>query len=317
MARRRDGLEHRPAGEQDVYLYNTYGGPLATITYPTGKTELTTYHYNVLGQKTCQTSVAAFAQNIDCHETKTTKGTARVAGTTSWTYNADGQVITQTNPLTQTATTAADVLHGTGDCTATIAGAAYCTVTTSPSGEVIVTYNDQDGRQVGKVTGYGTSTAVTTKTAYDVKLGNTASCVTGVATATNCTIYTATNSQSTVTYLNAATEAIKTVPPGSNFVTTSTYDATGHVLTAKTNGGTTTDGYNKVGELTSVTYSGTASGYTAPTNVTYTYNADGQQTKMVDGTGTTTTGYNGFGQESSTSTGPPRACTTATTPTAR
>ncbi len=292
-----------PMGNKTVYLYNTYGGPLATITYPTGKTEITEYHYNVLGQKTCQASAAAFAQSIDCKETETTKGTARVTGTTSWTYDADGETVSQTNPLTQTATTGYDVLHGSGDCTAGIAGAAYCTVTTSPSGEVTVTYDDQDGRQVGKVTGYGTATATTTKTAYDVKLGaSTGYCPTGLATATNCTIYTGTNGQLTVTYLNAATEAIQTSSPGGPF-TVETYDGTGHVLTTKTNAGTTTDGYNKDGELTSVSYSGTATGYSAPTNITYTYNADGDQTKMVDGSGTTTTGYDGFGRMLYTSDG--------------
>ena len=54
----------RPAREQD-------GLPLRHIrrpdcaTYPytkTDKTELTEYHYNILGQKICQTSVAAYAQ---------------------------------------------------------------------------------------------------------------------------------------------------------------------------------------------------------------------------------------------------------------
>ncbi len=298
-----------PLGNKTFSLYDTYGDPDATVAYPTAKTdntaEVTEYHYNILGKKICQTTVAAYAQHVDCLLTKTTKGTARVAGTTSWTYNADGEVIDQTNALTQATTTAYDVTHGTGDCTATITGAAYCTVTTSPTGDVTVTYEDHDGRQVGKVAGYGTSTPVTTTTVYDVKLGSsTGECPAGVATATNCTVSASGNNdyQST-TYFNAATEAIETMGGGSNFITTATYDGTGHVLKTKTNGGTTTNAYNKDGELTSATYSGTASGYTAPSNITYTYNAGGQQTKMTDGTGTTTTTYDGFGRVRSTDDG--------------
>ncbi len=286
-----------PLGRKTVDLYDTNNNPLATLTSVTGTTEITDYHYNVLGQKTCEATPAAYAQSYRCPG-----GTTRVAGTTSWTYDADGEATSQTNQLTQTTTTGYDVTHGTGDCTATITGAAYCTVTTSPTGEVTVTYSDQDGRQVGKVAAYDTSTVITTKTAYDVKPGSSTGYCTGVATTTNCTVYTGDNGTPSSTYLNAATEAIETEGSGSNFITTATYDATGHVLTSKTGGGTTTDGYNKDGELTSVSFSAN-SGYTAPTNIAYTYNADGQQTKMTDGTGTTTSQYDGFARLSSTQNG--------------
>jgi RHS repeat-associated protein len=281
-----------PLGRKTVDLYDTDGDPLASLISVTGTTEITEYHYNVLGQKTCESTPAAYAQGHRC------SGTTRVAGTTSWNYDADGEVVLQTNPLTQTASTAYDVAHGPADCTATITGAAYCTVTDSASGDVTATYYDQDGRQVGQVAGVGPPTETKTTTTYDVIPG-TGSCATGVATATSCTVTTNGNGQSTATYLNAATEAIKAVAPGS-LVTTATYDGTGHELTTTTAAGTTTDGYNKDGRVTSVGYSGTASGYAKPTNVAYTYNADGQQTKMTDGTGTTMTGYNGFGQLSST-----------------
>jgi RHS repeat-associated protein len=284
-----------PLGRKTVDLYDTYGNPYATLRSVTGKTEVTKYHYNILGEKTCESTPAAYAQGYRC------SGTTRVAGTTSWTYDADGEVILQTNALTQTTSTGYDVAHGPADCTAAIAGAAYCTVTNSPSGDVTATYYDQDGRQVGQVAGVGPPTETTTTTAYDVKPG-TGSCATGVATATNCQVTTNGNGQATVTYLNAATRDIKTVAPG-NEVTTATYDGTGHPLTTTTAAGITTDGYDKDGRLTSVSYSGTASGYSKPTNVSYTYNADSQQTKMTDGTGTTSTTYNGWGLVSSTHNG--------------
>ena len=281
-----------PLGRKTVDLYDTYGDPYASLISVTGTTEITEYHYNILGQKTCESTPAAYAQSHRC------SGTTRVAGTTSWNYDADGEVVIQTNPLTQSTGTAYEVAHGPADCTAAITGAAYCTVTSTASGDVTATYYDQDGRQVGQVAGVGPPSATKTTTAYDVPPG-TGSCATGVATATNCTVTTNGNGQSTVAYLNAATEAIKTVAPGSQ-VTTATYDSTGHPLSATTAAGTTTDAYNKDDQVTSVTYSGTAAGYVKPTNVAYTYNADGQQTKMTDGTGTTMTGYTGFGQLSST-----------------
>ncbi len=52
--------------------------------------------------------------------------------------------------------------------------------------------------------------------------------------------------------------------------------------------GTTTDAYDANSDLTSVTYSNTAGGYTTPSNVSYSYYPDGSRHTMVDGTGTTT-----------------------------
>ena len=58
--------------------------------------------------------------------------------------------------------------------------------------------------------------------------------------------------------------------------------------TTTTAAGTTTDAYDGFGDLTAETYSSTASGYSAPSNLSYTYYVDGSRETMTDGTGTTT-----------------------------
>ena len=52
--------------------------------------------------------------------------------------------------------------------------------------------------------------------------------------------------------------------------------------------GTTTDSYDANLDLTGVSYSNTASGYSTPTNQSYTYFVDGSRHTMVDASGTTT-----------------------------
>ena len=69
--------------------------------------------------------------------------------------------------------------------------------------------------------------------------------------------------------------------------------------TTTTPAGTTTDTYDAAGDLTSVDYSSTASGYITPANVSYTYNLDGTRNTMTDATGTTTYGYDGAGDVTS------------------
>ncbi|MHB8290291.1 MAG: RHS repeat-associated core domain-containing protein [Acidimicrobiales bacterium] len=275
-----------PAGDSRVYVYNTYGQVGLMFVHPTSGTTdgVQVGAYDSLGEKVCQGSAADTSQKIYCD------GSTRVPGTTSWTYNADGQVLTYTNGLTKTTTDAYDIPEGTGLCTASITGAAYCDTVVDPTGNTTVTYYDQTGRKVGVVTGAGTPSASTTATAYQVELGS-GPCTLGVATATNCEVTTNGNGQTTTKYLNALTQVIETISPGGH-VTDSTYDGTGNVVTTATASGITTNTYNLGNELTSVTYSGRATGFSAASDVTYTYNTAGQVTKTTDGTGTTTNVYN-------------------------
>ncbi len=73
--------------------------------------------------------------------------------------------------------------------------------------------------------------------------------------------------------------------------TTTTYYPGGKPDVVTTLAGSTTDTYDANGGLTSTTYSGTASGYSTPPNVSNTYNVDGTKATMTDGTGTTTYSY--------------------------
>jgi RHS repeat-associated protein len=280
-----------PSGHVTSYTYDQYGDVTGTTT-TTGTTQDV---FNILGQQVCQAAPAAFHQGYTCPA-----GTTRVPHTTSWTYDPDGEVVAETDPTTKTATTAYDVLAGTSPCTSAITGAAYCTAATDASGNVTVTYDDQDARKVGTVDGYGTSAQTTSTTGYDIEPGSTP-CAT-LATAVVCTVTTNGKGQATTNYYNVDTEAIKTVSPG-GMVTTATYNGTGKQVTSTTAAGTTTDGYDPDGSLASVRYSGTAGGYIAPAGVTYIYNPDGQRKQMIDGTGTTTYTYDTLGRLTKTTDG--------------
>jgi RHS repeat-associated protein len=78
-------------------------------------------------------------------------------------------------------------------------------------------------------------------------------------------------------------------------VTTDTYFPGGAIETSTTPAGETATGYDAAGDVTSLTYSGAASGYSAAPNVTNTYYQDRSKEKMVDGSGTTKYAYDDAG----------------------
>ncbi|MGH9170877.1 MAG: DUF6531 domain-containing protein [Acidimicrobiales bacterium] len=92
-----------------------------------------------------------------------------------------------------------------------------------------------------------------------------------------------------------------TTPPStadpSGQTTKYTYYPGGSPDATTTPAGTTTDGYDAMGDLTSQDYSGTATGYSAPADVSYTINPDGSRAEMTDGTGTTAYSYDAMGDE--------------------
>jgi RHS repeat-associated protein len=274
-----------PAGHVTTYGYDTYGDVTSTTTYPTSTQSDTTLDvYDADGEKVCEADPPAVTQGVTCPAA----GSSRVAETSTWTYDADGEVTQATNADGQSTNTAYD---GDGN---------VLTVTDALSNVTKNTY-DADDRLATKTTGYGSSTAATTSDAYDIAPG-TSPCSSSVTGVTFCNTVTNGLSQVTVDYYNALDQGIEAVAPGS--ITTSyTYDGVGNRLTTTTAAGTTTDGYDTANELTSITYSGTASGYTAPHNVAYTFNSDGLRTQMTDGTGTTSYTYNGLDELTSTQNG--------------
>ncbi len=82
--------------------------------------------------------------------------------------------------------------------------------------------------------------------------------------------------------------------------TTHSFYPGGNANAITTPAGTTTDNYDGAGDLTSVVYSNTAAGYSAPGNQAYTYNPDGSRKTMTDATGTTTYTPNAIGDVTST-----------------
>lgn len=82
-------------------------------------------------------------------------------------------------------------------------------------------------------------------------------------------------------------------------VTEFTYFPGGATDTKVTPSTTATDAYDAAGDLTSVIYSGLASGYTSPGNTTYVYNTDGSRYSETDATGTQTYGYDANGDMTS------------------
>ncbi|MGD0748329.1 MAG: RHS repeat-associated core domain-containing protein [Acidimicrobiales bacterium] len=79
--------------------------------------------------------------------------------------------------------------------------------------------------------------------------------------------------------------------------TATTYEPGGATASVTTPAGTTITGYDAAGDLTSTDYSGTASGYSTPADVTDTYFQDGSRHTMTDGSGTTTYGYDDAGDQ--------------------
>jgi RHS repeat-associated protein len=96
-----------------------------------------------------------------------------------------------------------------------------------------------------------------------------------------------------------STTTLSTASDPSGEMTDYTYYAGDEPDTTTTPAGTTADDYDASGDLTSVDYSSTASGYSAPANVSYTYNVDGTRNTMTDATGTTSYGYDGAGDVTS------------------
>ena len=81
--------------------------------------------------------------------------------------------------------------------------------------------------------------------------------------------------------------------------TTTSYEPGGSTASVTTPAGTMTTDYDPSGDVTSKSYSDTASGYTTPADVSYTYFQNGSRHTMTDGTGTTTYAYDDAGDTTS------------------
>jgi RHS repeat-associated protein len=211
-------------------------------------------------------------------------GGARVPDTTTTTYNAVGEIAAIVDPRGGTTRFTYD---GDGNPTST----------TSPTGAISTTRYDADNRPVVVTSGATSSSPSTITTAYDLTPGS-GPCFGTVTEATYCTSTTDSNGNVYVSYFDARDELIAEQRPG-GALTTHTYDAAGNE-TSRTDpaGATATYTYDAASRVTGITYSGGAT-----PSASYTYDADGRRTAMTDGTGTTTYSYDGDGRITSTTDG--------------
>jgi RHS repeat-associated protein len=244
--------ETDPAGGVTDYSYDTDGDQVSKTTNPSpGVTDTTSYSFNADGEQVCEASANATASSVSCPPA----GAARVAGTTTSTYDADGEPTSVTDPL--------------GNTTLTVYDADGNKVqVTDPEGHVTSYTFDADDELVGTEQANGGTTA----TAYDDD-GN---------------VISTTDADGHVTsYTYDPLNQLVSTKDSLGETTTYTYDPDGNRLTTTDpSGRVTTDAYDADNELVLVGYSdGTTH------SVAYTYNADGKRTSMTDGTGATSYSY--------------------------
>ncbi|MGA8725428.1 MAG: RHS repeat-associated core domain-containing protein [Acidimicrobiales bacterium] len=259
-------------GYTTTYSYDS-SGDRTSATDPVGNKSVDVY--DSIGRVFCSIAPVQVAAGNTC----AAYGSHGI-GTTSYTLDAADHVLTATNPNAQTSTNTYDPDGN------------QLTATDPLSNETLNAY-DADDRLTKTTTGYGSSAAQSTTTAYDL-LPGTSPCSASVTGATYCNTTIGGTGLVTVNYFNALNEEIKASNPGSLAATSLTYDNNGNVLTQVTGGGTTTTTYDADNRPLSVAPSGNQSGYSAAGNVSYQYDADGMRTQMIDSTGTTTYSYDGY-----------------------
>jgi YD repeat-containing protein len=251
-----------------------------------------------------------------------TPTSAQANQVTTTFYNADGAQVQTTNPDVQTTVTAPDG-DGRTYCNADATNVAAYLVAhpsgiypyqcpnpplTSPPAQgsnpgYTTTIFDAAGRtlsstdQVGDTTAYTYTPGGQKLTVTDPRGEVTANCY-YYQNGTGACAHTAPAGGGSADDLYSVTTPATTADP-SGELTTDTYFPGDQSDVTTNPAGTSTDAYDASGDLTSVTYSGTASGYSTPTNLAYTYNVDTSRHSMTDGTGTTTYGYDAMGDVTS------------------
>ncbi|MFC1431561.1 IPT/TIG domain-containing protein [Streptacidiphilus sp. N1-3] len=262
-----------PDGRTESLVYDSDGDVVATTLSPTaGRTDTARAVYDADGEKVCAASPVATAAGTACPAA----GAARVSGTATTQYNADGTVHQSTDADGRTTSFGYDA-------------AGNRTSVTDASGHLTQTQYDADDRPAKVVTGADGTAPSTTSTSYDLPPG-TAPCGTAVP-ASYCTASTDADGAVTVDYYGARDELLAQTRPGGR-TTGYGYDLDGRTTTGTDpDGRTTTQAYDQDGRLGSRGFSDN----TTP-GATYTYDPDGRRTAMTDGTGTTTYAYDNAGR---------------------
>lgn len=261
-----------PDGKTTTYGYDSYG-QRTSVTDPNG--DETTYSY------TCSSCDTAFDNIGWVYATVSPRGNV-TGGTpsdyrTSYSYNADGDELSVTDPLGHETDYDYDDdgnLTSVTDARDHTTGYAYNannqpTTTTLPDTTTTSTGYDDDGNVTSQTDGNGHSTT------YNYDPLNRVSQVTSPATATD----------------------------SGGIVTGYSYDGDGNLtgLTQTGSGGstlTTSYGYDHADRLTSIDYSDPNT-----PDVSYGYDNDGRRTSMSDGTGDTSYSYDSLGRLTDTADG--------------
>jgi RHS repeat-associated protein len=254
--------------------WSTVGLVLAPVSGSRGGGDTTQFVYDVLGRKACEASPLATSAGVNCPEI----GDPRVPGTSTWTYDDDSEVSSETDPDGNSTDYSYDADGNQ-------------TEVTDALGNVTRTTYDADDRESTVTQGYGTDAASETSYTYDVTPDECPIDPTGT---TFCTETTNGLSDTTTDYYNSLDQIIEKTPPNTadETATTYTYDPSGNVEIKSDGAGVTTYSYDDDNRLVGISYSDAPAGMTTPHSVTYTYDDDGNRTEMVDGTGATTYDYN-------------------------
>ncbi len=258
-----------PDGRATQMTYDSHGDLASRTISPTAGThDTTTYAYNGDSELVCQVSANATALGISCP----TSG--RAAKTTTNGYDADGELISVTDPNGHT------TLYGYDSD-------GNRTSVTDASGNETTTAYDADNRVTRITTGANAAGSSTISTAYDVPAG-TGSCPASGG-ASYCTTTTNPSGAVTTHVFDTADHEIETIRPGSQ-ITLYTYDPAGNRTSETTpNGNVINYTYDNDNRLIGLTAPGV-------TPVTYTFNTDGERTTMTDASGTTTYTYDSDGR---------------------
>lgn len=248
---------------QTIYSYGAAPGEITGITDPNGNT--TSYTYDNAGDRASMTdangNTTSYTSNPDGEMTAKTTPNGNVSGvnpaayTTTYTYDAGGELTDETDPLGHTTSYTYD---GNGNRVSISDANGHTTKQTydpvnelveviRPDGIVLETQWDQAGNMIAQIDGAGHAT----------------------------------------TYSYDPLNRLSSVTDPDRHTTSYAYDAAGHKTAAvNAEDQTTSYAYDAAGELTGINYS---DGQTP--NISEGYDTAGNRTSLTDGSGTSTFTY--------------------------
>ncbi len=261
------------AGSSTTYGYNTYGERTSMVT-PSGTT---TYSYSC--SSGCYNNVGLLYSEVS--PLGNVSGATPSNFTTSYTYDADGRMLTKTYPPAIPGTTPPATTTYVYD------GDGNLTQTTSRNGYVTKNIYNADDELTSQTKGYGSTSASTMSYGYDNN-GNVVTVQDGMLDTTTYT-YNALN-QVVEVGLAGGQDTYYGYDLAGNLICTTEPNSASDTCANASNPYEISRSYDQANRLTSITYGdGTPS-------VTYSYYQNGLRKTMTDGVGsgnhTTTYSYN-------------------------